>query len=352
LRPSRVFRIAVAVGLTAFIIWNADPGTVLRTTAQADVRWILAAVLFVLVDRALMAWRWMDLLCALTPGSRPPFAVVLRTFFVSTFVGSFLPSIGGDAYRAHSLSRHDVRLSESAASVFMDRVLGVLAIAIVGAAAVVLSPRAGIGGAIVVPLLCAAAGCAVVAAAVFSDRAASLAHGAAARLPWEAARRAGVSATDAMRRYSNHHVELVRVLLASAGVQAIRVAQAYCLGRAIAIDVPLGTYFLLIPIVLLVMLLPITVNGLGTSQVAFQVLFGQAGVPAPQAVALSILFVALGIVGNLPGGMLYAFDVDRPFDEAQDRPFDEAQGRPFDGAQGGPRRTRADETGVHRDRRR
>ena len=94
--------------------------------------------------------------------------------------------------------------------------------------------------------------------------------------------------------------------------------QAYCLGRALAIDVPLGTYFLLIPVVLLVMLLPITVNGLGTSQVAFQYLFGQAGVPAPQAVALSILFVALGVVGNLPGGLLYAFDAGRPLAAARE----------------------------------
>jgi glycosyltransferase 2 family protein len=312
LRPSRVLRIAVAVGLTAIIIWNADPRTVFRTTAQADLWWILAAALLVLADRTLMAWRWMDLLCALTPGSRPPFAVVLRTFFVSTFVGTFLPSIGGDAYRAYSLSRHDVRLSESAASVFMDRVLGVLGLAVVGAIAVVLGPREAVGGAIVVPLVCATAGCAVVAAAVFSDRAASLAQSVAARLPWDAGRRAAFSATEAIRRYSRHHVELARVLLTSTGVQAIRVIQAYCLGRAIAIDLPLATYFLLIPVVLLVMLLPITISGLGTSQVAFQVLFGQAGVPAPQAVALSILFVALNIVGNLPGSILFALDADRP----------------------------------------
>ena len=163
----------------------------------------------------------------------------------------------------------------------------------------------------------------MVAAAVFSDRAAALAQTVAARLPWRTARRAGISLTEAMRRYSNHHVELVRVLLASAGVQAIRVVQAYCLGRALAIDLPLGTYFLLIPVVLLVMLLPITVSGLGTSQVAFQYLFGQAGVAAPQAVALSILFVALGVVGNLPGSVLYAFDAHRPFDNAQDRRADD-----------------------------
>ena len=55
-----------------------------------------------LVDRALMALRWMELLCALTPGSRPPLAAVLRMFFVSTFVGTFLPSVGGDVYRAYA----------------------------------------------------------------------------------------------------------------------------------------------------------------------------------------------------------------------------------------------------------
>jgi glycosyltransferase 2 family protein len=308
---SRILRIAVAVGLTAVILWKADPGAVFRTAAQADVWWGLAAVLLVMIDRGLMAWRWMDLLCALTPGSRPPFLTVLRTFFVSTFIGSFLPSIGGDAYRAYALSQHVVRLSESAASVLMDRVLGVLAIALVGGIAVVLSPRAGVGLAIVLPLACAAVACAVVAAAVFSDSAASIAQAFAARVPWRAAQRAGFSLTEAMRRYSKHHVELVRVLLASAGVQAIRVVQAYCLGRAIGIDLPLGAYFLIIPIVLLVMLLPITVNGLGTSQIAFDYLFGQAGVPSAQSVALSILFVALGVVGNLPGGILYATEGGR-----------------------------------------
>ena len=33
---------------------------------------------------------------------------------------------------------------------------------------------------------------------------------------------------------------------------------------------------------------------------------GRAGVPAAQAFTLSVLFVALGVVGNLPGGLLYA----------------------------------------------
>ena len=89
-------------------------------------------------------------------------------------------------------------------------------------------------------------------------------------------------------------------------MQILRVLQAWCLGLALGIDAPLPAYFAFIPIILLVMLLPVTVNGLGTSQAAFVLFFAAAGVSAAHAFALSVLFVALGIVGNLPGGVLWA----------------------------------------------
>ena len=96
------------------------------------------------------------------------------------------------------------------------------------------------------------------------------------------------------------------MLAASAGVQALRIVQAYCLGRALGIEADLTVYFAFIPIILLIMLLPLTVNGLGTSQAGFVWFFTRAGVSSAPAFALSILFVALGVVGNLPGGLLYA----------------------------------------------
>ena len=48
------------------------------------------------------------------------------------------------------------------------------------------------------------------------------------------------------------------------------------------------------------MFLPITANGIGTGQAAFLWLFSRVGTPHDEAFALSILFIALGIVGNLP----------------------------------------------------
>ena len=132
---SRLLRLLVAFGLTALVLYTARPSQVLAAAAGAELRWIGAALLLVLADRTLMALRWMDLLSALTPGSRPRFPVVLRIFFVSSFVSNFVPNVAADIYRAYALAREDVQLAESTASVLMDRVLGVLSMALVGTAA-------------------------------------------------------------------------------------------------------------------------------------------------------------------------------------------------------------------------
>ena len=183
LSPARVARIAIAIGLTAYLLWRADPAEVLRAASRADWRWIAAAVTLLFVDRTLMAYRWMVLLSALTPGSRPPFRAILRIFFVSTFVGTFLPSVGGDLYRAYSLSRLRVSGVEAAASVLMDRVLGVMSIVLLGIAALVPGPDAARNPWILLTLGLASIGCVVAALAVFSSRTALAGQALAARLP-------------------------------------------------------------------------------------------------------------------------------------------------------------------------
>ena len=129
----------------------------------------------------------------------------------------------------------------------------------------------------------------------------------ALRIPVAAIRTIGAELTRATRAYGAFHAELVNVLAGSIAVQVLRIIQAWCLGRALGIEAPLAIYFGLIPLILLVMLLPVSINGIGTSQMGFVWFFGRAGVAEPQAFALSVLFVALGVIGNLPGGLLYAF---------------------------------------------
>lgn len=303
---SRVFRLAVAVALTALAVYWSHPSEILAALAGADPRWIAAAIALVFVDRALMAMRWIDLLVALAPGSRPPLGAVLRVFFTSSFVSNFVPSVASDLYRAYALSRYDVHLAESTASVLMDRALGVLSVVLVVAIVLPfahdLAGRRELIG--VVALVFAV--CAVAAAVIYGEGAAEWARRAAAAIPVKVLHRVTDALTDAVRRYATHHGAMTRVLGMSVLVQVIRVLQGWCLGCALGLQLPLLTYFVFIPIIVLIMQVPITINGLGTTQVAFR-LFELQGAPAPQVFVFSVLFLALGIIGTLPGGLLYAF---------------------------------------------
>ena len=307
----KTLRLAIALILTGVVLYLSRPSEILAATASADLRWLAAALGLVLVDRTLMAMRWIDLLVALAPGSRPPLGAVLRVFFVSSFVSNFVPSVASDMYRAYALSKYDVHLAESTASVLMDRALGVLSVVLVGGVSLLFARNVSVPRELLLSLGLMFAVCAVAAAVVFSETAAGWVRACAALMPIALLRRVAETLTDAVRRYADHHREMVRVLAFSIVVQIIRVLQAWCLGVGLGLSLPASAYFAFIPVIVLVMQLPITPNGLGTTQAAFYWLFLPAGAPAPRVFALSVLFLALGIVGTLPGGILYALGGDR-----------------------------------------
>ena len=302
-----VLRIAVAAGLTGYILWKSNPRSVLAAGGHADWGLIGVAVLLVLLDRALMAYRWVLLLCIVDSKDRPPLGEVMRIFFVSTFVGTFLPaSVGGDAVRAYSVAKLKVRGGDAVASVVMDRMIGVASVLAMALVGLVLSSDLAGNRTIVGALIVAALACLATLLLVFSDGAVGLAASLVGRLPEKPARAAqGVFAS--IRRYAAYHRQLTTVFAASIAVQVLRIVQAYYLGLGLSFGAPLSAYFAFIPLILLVMLLPVTFNGIGTSQAAFVWFFARAGVAGGPAFALSVLFVALGIVGNLPGGLLYVF---------------------------------------------
>jgi uncharacterized protein (TIRG00374 family) len=309
---TRLLRIAVALGLTSFVLWKSGPAGVLRAAAGADLAWLGGACALVIVDRVLMAYRWWILLCAVDAHQRPPLGVVLRIFFVSTFVGTFLPSVGGDVYRAYSLARHGVRGGQAASSVLMDRLLGVLSMVIMATAGLTAAGSPAATPAVVGALAFTLAACALAFGMVFSERLAVAGRAVSNRIPVPRVQRLAIDLIVAVRRFADVRRELLGVLTLSIAVQVLRILQAFCLGRALGIGLPPAPYFALVPVIVLVMQLPVSVAGLGTGNWAFVALFGLAGVAQADAFALSVLFIALGVLGNLPGAVLYATSPAEP----------------------------------------
>lgn len=300
-----VLRFGVSVGLIAIMLSRLELRQMSGFFFRANLALLGVTLATVIVDRFLMAARWVYLLEAL--GVHAPRGRVVKIFFLSTFFGSFLPSgIGGDAVRTVAFSRLSTRLPESVASVAMDRLLGMLSMFLTALVSLGLFSRlvrqpALLVTAIVVSLL-TLTGLAVLLSPFLSGRALSL-----ARLAGDEGWRGALKRTvEAFGRYRGHLGALALVLVFSMGVQVLRVFQAYFLSESMGLATPLVYFFCFVPIILIITMLPISVSGWGTTNLAYVALFGRVGMDPEGAFVLSALILALGIVGNLPGGLIYA----------------------------------------------
>ena len=273
---------------------------------RADIGLILLTLGTVLIDRSFMAIRWICLLEAI--GIRASRIRVVKIFFLSTFFGSFLPSgVGGEAVRALSFSRLTNRGVESIASVAMDRLLGMLSMLLIGLVSLTaffnLYPHPTLLVSVVGFSVAAVVGMAVLLSNSLHERTRRWImngeHG------WRAA---VASMLEALARYRYRPGALLFVLALSVVVQFLRVLQAYLLSEAMSLGTPLVYFFCFIPVILLATMLPVSVGGWGTANLAYVALFSQVGMNSEGAFVLSIFILALGIFGNLPGGLIYAWE--------------------------------------------
>ena len=290
----------LTLGVLAVLAFKID----MQATAEALLRLQPSAAVAVLgllvLDRALMVWRWIILLRA--RGAAISTKSATWIYLVSSFVGAFLPAgVGADAARAYSLSRRTARGSEAVASVAVDRLLGLSSIVAMGMVGVLVAGRQIPG---TPPLLLPVVALVVLGgtvAALWADRV----MGAllATRTSSLASRLRRLA--DAVAQYRGHRLALAGVALLSVAVQVLRILQAYLLGRGIGIDVPFSYYLLFMPIGLIALLLPISISGIGAPQAIIVWLLTPRGVPEHDALALSTLIVLSGIIANLPGALLY-----------------------------------------------
>jgi hypothetical protein len=91
-------------------------------------------------------------------------------------------------------------------------------------------------------------------------------------------------------------------------VQLLRILQAYLLSEAMGLGTAAVYFLCFIPPILVLTMLPISVGGWGTANLAYVALFSRVGMDPDGAFALSVLILGLGVVGNLPGGLIYALE--------------------------------------------
>ena len=299
----------VVTGLcAAYLIWKIDLGRTGHELAHASLPYFAASLALMVVTVWPMAWRWQRLLRA--QGIEDRLGWLTRTYFVSYMVGQVLPtSIGGDASRIYETTRrHPGNGGPIAGSVLLERALGGAATLILAAAGFVLAIGRYDVGAYLWVEAAFVVGTIVLAVALFARSARRPLARIAPLLAKLRIERPLRMVYEGIHSYREHRRLLGGVLALTVFVQAFRVLAIWLAGKAVGVDLSPRPYYVMGPLLFLVILVPFTINGLAVRESFFVSFLGHLGVDANRAFATGFLFFLVTFALSLPGATILAWE--------------------------------------------
>jgi len=292
--------------------------------------WFLAAVLAYAMSPVFGAWRWRMLLRV--QGIDLTFAEAWRLTAIGFFFNTFMLGItGGDVVKAYYAAKHTPRKTEAVTTVFLDRLVGILGMALLCVCALAVKWRAPALDEVrwIIFLFLGAAG--LVVGAVYSRRLRrwSVVRGLANRLPF----RGFFSRLNAaVLIYRYHHGKVVLAIVVSWCAHVVSIASVYLSARALGLEPSPAHFFIYMPVVWIVAALFPSVGALGVVEGLFQRYFtqdilavGTAFEALALALALALVFRAAMFLAVLPGGVLNILHPEVSIKEAREHIDDEAE---------------------------
>ena len=305
-----VLKLAVAVGLMAFVLSRAGVDALLQTFREAEWGWVLLAIGSASVAMVINVVRWQLMLRG--QGARTSLGDLIRFYLIGMFFNNVLPSrLGADVVRAYGVSLSGTSKTKSVAAVLMDRLVGAVSVLVLGMGAIVLSASRLPDIYLQLTTTVFIASLLVLTLMLYRNdelssvrlRVLSLLDvtifGFKVRPRFEAA-------LNALRSYSRAPGVVFRGFLISLIANGFSMVNLYLYARAVRADVGVGDVATISPFILAVGLLPISPNGIGTIEATFVLLFGALGVDEHLALAIAILRRLSLLVLSLVGGLLYA----------------------------------------------
>ncbi len=301
---SQIIKIAVSVILLAALLRGVDWRHILAELRQANPAWVAAAWALFVAGLALRAWRWEGLLVA--SDIHVPLGILTRWYFIGGFFNTVLPTgFGGDVVKTYVLARYSSRPGAAAGSVLVDRFSGILALLLIGGAALLAAP--GLATPITAGLIWLLLIGALIALALMAQK--GVRDWVHQHIPWLAHTKLGQALLDAIPAYGIRPI--LRALIISLAFDGLLIGVNVCLAHSLGLSVALPYFFIFVPLISLSLLLP-SVGGLGVRELSYVALFGQAGVAPAAATALSLLYYAVTLGSGLLGGLLYLLPTSEP----------------------------------------
>jgi len=291
--------------LLAVLFWRVDREVFIRTLQVLPAHTYLGALGLYALSHFLSIIRWQLLLAA--EGIQVPLWRLAVLYLQGAFFNLFLPSlIGGDIFRGYAIHRTTQGHDAAIASVLLDRLTGFAALIAIALTAQGLAFQRVQDARLLLITLAVTGVFVLVTVGLLHDRAKRLAQGIF-RIPNLARFQSKLQGLiEALHRYRSHHRAIGQALLLSAVLQALVILAYYVVGSGLSLGVPILDFFLFVPVITFVAMLPVSVAGLGVREGSTVYFFTGLGVDAAAALSMSLAWFSLSVLVSALGGLIFA----------------------------------------------
>ena len=298
-------KILISAALLYFSLRKVDLHNLVSRLNIESVGWLglAIAVLFFQIFIGVLRWREISAEC----GAPLELERAMRYNVIGSFFNQTLPSaIGGDAVRLWLVARAGAGWRAATYSIFVDRAIGLIALAILIVASLpwsysLITDPHGRSALLLVDFAALAGGLGFLVFGALKWRWLKT---------WWATHHIHACAVIANRViFSRRRGPIVAIL--SLIVHVLAAVVAWCVVQSIAAPVRFSDVFLLVPPVMLITMMPISIAGWGLREATMGLAFGFAGLAASEGVNVSLLFGAVYFIVGAIGGLVWILSAEK-----------------------------------------
>ncbi|MBI4842741.1 MAG: flippase-like domain-containing protein [Nitrospirae bacterium] len=278
-------KLSVSSALLYFFLREIDLNEIAAKLKNIDKPLFLCGALAYMSTLFISARRWALFLPDNTKYSR-----LVSLYFIGAFFNTFLPGlVGGDAVKAYYLYKDKSDIGPSLASLFMDRYLGMTALALLGLIAFI----GGHGYLRETTIFWA------VPAFFLAFLLASLIFW---NVNWGKIKFLGEFHKPLMEFRGRRDI-ILNGLILSMIIQSLGIISFYLVSLSLGFNLNIIYFFLFIPIITAATVIPISIAGSGIREAGFVILFSQVGLSRVDAISLSFLVFLNMVLVRMLGGI-------------------------------------------------
>jgi uncharacterized protein (TIRG00374 family) len=301
---------AVTILLLYFLFRQVDLHDFVATLKNARIKVLIGAFMLLWVGHYICIFRWRMLMRPLMPVMS--LTQLFGIYCIGLFFNLTFPTVvGGDVVKMYYAGRSSKQYAQSFAATFLDRDAGMFAMMLIACCATLIKPMNVPGMPVRSIVWTATLGFVIANIAIFKPSW----HRILCRLlhSWNMSKTATRIDTisSAFQVMGRHRLILAASLGISIINQLLVISVSWVLSLALRLEIPLPFFLVFIPVITLISMIPVSLNGMGLREYAFMSLFGAIGVDREACVALGLCSSAMIILSSLPGGIAYIFLRDR-----------------------------------------